>query len=113
MQVSATAKRLKVSPRKLRLVANQIRGKAVGDALDILGFDTQKGAPLVRKVLESAIANAENNEGADVDELSVSEIYVNEGVTMKRLRPRARGRADRIFKRTSHVTVTVSDGFDG
>lgn len=112
MQVSATAKRLRVSPRKLRLVANQIRGKAVGDALDILHFDTQKGAPLVRKVLESAIANAENNEGADVDELSVSEIYVNEGVTMKRLRPRARGRADRIFKRTSHVTVTVSDGFD-
>ena len=112
MQVSATAKRLRVSPRKLRLVANQIRGKAVGDALNILVFDTQKGAPLVRKVLESAIANAENNEGADVDELSVSEIYVNEGVTMKRLRPRARGRADRIFKRTSHVTVTVSDGFD-
>ena len=113
MQVSATARRLRVSPRKLRLVADQIRGKAVGDALDTLSFDTQKGAPLVRKVLESAIANAENNEGADVDELSVSEIYVNEGVTMKRLRPRARGRADRIFKRTSHVTVTVSDGFDG
>ena len=113
MQVSATAKRLRVSPRKLRLVANQIRGKAVEDALNILIFDTQKGAPMVRKVLESAIANAENNEGADVDELSVSEIYVNEGVTMKRLRPRARGRADRIFKRTAHVTVTVSDGFDG
>ncbi len=113
MQVSATAKRLRMSPRKLRLVADQIRGKAVGDALDILVFDPQKGAPLVRKVLESAIANAENNEGADVDELSVSEIYVNEGVTMKRLRPRARGRADRIFKRTSHVTVTVSDGYDG
>ena len=113
MQVSATAKRLRVSPRKLRLVADQIRGKPVGDALNILVFDTQKGAPLVRKVLESAIANAENNEGADVDELSVSEIYVNEGVTMKRLRPRARGRADRILKRTAHVTVTVSDGFDG
>lgn len=113
MQVSATAKRLRVSPRKLRLVADQIRGKAVEDALNILVFDTQKGAPLVRKVLESAIANAENNEGADVDELSVSEIYVNEGTTMKRLRPRARGRADRILKRTAHVTVTVSDGFDG
>lgn len=113
MQVSATAKRLRVSPRKLRLVADQIRGKAVEDALNILVFDIQKGAPLVRKVLESAIANAENNEGADVDELSVSEIYVGEGTTMKRLRPRARGRADRIFKRTAHVTVTVSDGFDG
>ena len=109
MQVSATARRLRISPRKLRLVAAQVRGKAVGDAIDILGFSTQKGAPLVRKVLDSAIANAENNEGADVDELVVARIHVDAGATMKRVRPRARGRADRILKRTSHVTVMVTD----
>ena len=109
MEVSATAKRLPISPRKIRLVADQVRGKEVGAALDFLTYSTQKGAMLVLKVLESAIANAENNEGADVDELKVSSIYVNEGRTMKRGRPRARGRIDRIFKRTSHVTVTVAD----
>jgi len=110
MEVSATAKRLPISPRKIRLVTDQVRGKEVGVALDFLNYSTQKGATLVRKVLESAIANAENNEGADIDELKVSSIYVNEGRTMKRGRPRARGRIDRIFKRTSHVTVTVTDG---
>ncbi len=109
MKVSATAKRLHISPRKIRLVTDQVRGKPVADALDILNFSTGKGAPLVRKVLDSAIANAENNEGADVDELVVAAAYVDEGLTTKRVRPRARGRADRIFKRTSHVTVTVSD----
>ena len=109
MQVSAKARRLRISPQKARLVADQVRGKPVADALDILNFSTKKGAVLVRKCLESAIANAENNEGADVDELRVSEIYVDEGLTMKRIRPRAKGRADRIFKRTSHITVTVSD----
>lgn len=113
MQVSATAKRLRVSPRKARLVVDQVRGKAVADAIDILSFSTQKSAPLVRKVLESAMANAENNEGADVDNLKISEIYVNEGITVKRIRPRARGRADRIFKRTCHVTVTLTDTVDG
>ena len=109
MEVSATAKRLRISPRKVRLVADLVRGRGVSDALDILTYNTQKGAILVRKVLLSAIANAENNEGADVDELKISRIFVNEGRTMKRVRPRARGRADRIFKRTSHVTVTVTD----
>ena len=109
MQVSATAKRLRLSPQKARLVVNQVRGKQVADALDILTFSTKKGSDLVRKVLESAIANAENNEAADVDDLVVSEIFVNEGFTMKRIQPRAKGRADRIFKRTCHVTVTVSD----
>ena len=109
MQVSATAKRLPISPRKVRLVADEVRGKEVGVALDFLNYSTQKGATLVLKVLESAIANAENNEGADIDELKVSSIYVNEGRTIKRGRPRARGRIDRIFKRTSHVTVTVTD----
>lgn len=113
MEVSATAKRLRVSPRKARLVANQVRGKPVSDAIDILSFSTQKSAPLVRKVLESAIANAEYNEGADVDELKISTIFVNEGVTIKRIRPRARGRADRVLKRTCHVTVTLTDAVDG
>ena len=109
MQVSATAKRLQISPQKARLVVDQVRGKPVADALDILGFSTKKGAVLVRKVLESAIANAENNEGADIDEPKVSEVFVNEGMTMKRIKPRAKGRADRIFKRSSHITVTVTD----
>ena len=109
MEVSATAKRLGVSAQKARLVADQVRGKPVADALDILNFSAQKSAGLIRKVVESAIANAENNEGADIDELKISEIFVNEGLTMKRLRPRAKGRADRIFKRSSHITVTVSD----
>ena len=109
VQVSATAKRLRVSPRKARLVADQVRGKPVSEAVDILSFSTLKSAPLLRKVLESAIANAENNEGADIDELKISEVFVNEGITIKRVRPRARGRADRIMKRTCHVTVTVTD----
>ena len=109
MQVSATAKRLGISPQKARLVVDQVRGRPVSDALDILNFSTQKGAVLVRKVVESAIANAENNEGADVDELKISEVFVNEGLTMKRIRPRAKGRADRILKRTCHITVTVTD----
>ncbi len=109
MQVSAKANRLQISPQKARLVVDQVRGKSVSDALDILNFSTQKGATLVRKVVESAIANAENNEGADIDELKICEIFVNEGLTMKRIRPRAKGRADRIFKRSSHITVTVTD----
>jgi len=109
MQVSAKANRLQISPQKVRLVVDQVRGKSVGDALDILNFSSQKAAVLVRKVVESAIANAENNEGADIDELKISEIFVNEGLTMKRIRPRAKGRADRIFKRSSHITVTVTD----
>ena len=109
MEVRAIAKRLNIAPQKVRLVADQVRGKPVSDALDILNFSVRKGAVLVRKVLESAIANAENNEGADVDELRISEIYVDAGLTMKRIRPRAKGRADRILKRTSHITVKVTD----
>jgi large subunit ribosomal protein L22 len=109
MQVSATAKRVRVSPQKARLVVDLVRGKPVSAALDILGFSTQKAAGLVRKVVESAIANAENNNGADIDELKIAEIFVNEGLVMKRIKPRAKGRADRIVKRTSHITVTVSD----
>ncbi|NKC00111.1 MAG: 50S ribosomal protein L22 [Pseudomonadales bacterium] len=109
MEVSASANRLRISAQKARLVADQVRGKPVADALDILTFSTKKGAVLIRKVVESAIANAENNEGADIDELNVSEIFVNEGLTMKRIKPRAKGRADRILKRSCHITVTVSD----
>ena len=110
MRVSATAKRLRISPRKARLVADQVRGKPVEKALDILNFHNRKGAALVRKVVESAMANAETNEGADIDDLTIAAIAVNEGITIKRFRPRARGRADRILKRTCHVTVTVADG---
>ena len=109
MEVSASAKRLRVSAQKVRLVADQIRGKPVADALDLLSFSNKKASVLMRKALESVVANAENNEGADIDELKVSEVFVNEGMTMKRIRPRAKGRADRIFKRSSHITVTVSD----
>ena len=109
MEVSASTKRLRISAQKVRLVADQIRGKPVADALDLLSFSNKKASVLMRKALESVVANAENNEGADIDELKVSEVYVNEGMTMKRIRPRAKGRADRIFKRSSHITVTVSD----
>ncbi len=110
MQVRAVAKRVRISPQKARLVADQVRGKPVAEALNILSFSNKKGAMLVRKVLESAIANAENNEAADVDELKVSEIFVDQSFSMKRIKPRAKGRADRILKRTSHITVAVSDG---
>jgi len=109
MEVAAKLKGAGLSAQKARLVADQIRGKAVEEALDILTFSTKKGAAVIKKVLESAIANAEHNEGADVDELSVSTIFVDEGVTLKRIRPRAKGRADRIFKRTCHITVKVAD----
>jgi len=109
MEVSASAKRLRISAQKVRLVADQIRGKPVAEVLDLLSFSTQKASVLMRKTVESVVANAENNEGADIDELKISEVYVNEGMTMKRIRPRAKGRADRIFKRSSHITVTVSD----
>ena len=99
-----------VSAQKARLVADQIRGLPVEKALDVLAFSPKKAATLMKKVLESAIANAEHNEGADIDELKVSAVYVNEGPTMKRLHARAKGRANRISKRTSHITVAVAEG---
>lgn len=99
----------RISPQKARLVANQVRGMHVERALDLLKFESKKGARIIHKVLESAIANAEHNEGADVDELSVSAIMVDEGPTLKRIKPRARGSADRINKRTSHITVRVAE----
>ncbi|HAN28497.1 MAG TPA: 50S ribosomal protein L22 [Halieaceae bacterium] len=110
MEVAARLKGARISAQKARLVADQVRGKPVEEALSLLEFSTKKAAQIVKKILDSAIANAENNEGADVDELKVSSIFVDEGMTMKRLRPRAKGRADRIFKRSCHITVKVADG---
>jgi large subunit ribosomal protein L22 len=109
MQAVAKLRHARLSAQKGRLVADQVRGLPVEQALDILTFSNKKGADLVKKVLDSAIANAENNEGADIDELRISAICVDEGPTMKRIRARAKGRAARIFKRTSHITVTVAD----
>ena len=93
----------------MRLVADQIRGLPVDKALNILNFSNKKAAAIIKKVLESAIANAEHNDGADIDELKVKSISIDQGPTLKRLRARARGRADRIFKRTSHISVTVEE----
>ena len=109
METKAIGKRIRISAQKVRRVADIVRGKPVADALDLLSFEAQQPAGLVKKVLESAIANAENNEGADVDDLKVVEIFVNEGMTMKRIKPRAKGRADRILKRSCHISVTVAD----
>ena len=109
MEVAARLTGARLSPQKARLVADQIRGKGVEEALDLLAFSPKKGAALIKKVLESAIANAEHNEGADVDELKVSTVFVDEGLRMKRIKPRAKGRADRIIKRTCHITVKVAD----
>ncbi|GAA6134230.1 50S ribosomal protein L22 [Oceaniserpentilla sp. 4NH20-0058] len=109
METVAKLKSARLSAQKGRLVADQIRGKSVADALNILSFSPKKGAELIKKVLESAIANAEHNDGADVDELKVSTIFVDEAMTMKRIRPRAKGRADRILKRTCHITVKVAE----
>jgi large subunit ribosomal protein L22 len=109
MQATAKLRMAKVSPQKARLVADQIRGLPAEKALNTLAFNTRGAAGLIRKVLESAIANAEHNEGADVDELRVQTIFVNEGPTLKRIRARAKGSANRIMKRTSHIHVSVAD----
>ena len=109
MEVAAKLKGAQISAQKVRLIADQVRGLRVEEALGLLEFSTKKAAHIVKKVLDSAIANAENNEGADVDELKVSSIFVDEGMTMKRLRPRAKGRADRILKRSCHITIKVAD----
>ena len=108
METTAKLRGARLSAQKARLVADQVRGKSVEDALDILKFSPKKGADIILKVLESAIANAEHNDGADIDELKVSTIFVDEGMTMKRIMPRAKGRADRILKRSCHITVKVA-----
>ncbi len=109
MEVAAKLRFARISPQKARLVADQIRGQSVGSALQILEFSPKKGAGILRKVLMSAIANAEHNEGADIDELKVSRVFVDEGPTYKRIQARAKGRANRILKRTSHITVEVAE----
>ena len=109
MQAVAKLRFARISAQKGRLVADQIRGLPVEQALNVLSFSTKKGAAMMKKVLDSAVANAENNEGADVDELKVSAVCVDEGPTMKRWRARAKGRANHILKRTSHITITVAE----
>ena len=109
MEVPAKLKFARLSAQKARLVANLIRGLPVDKALEILKFHPRKAALLFKKVLESAMANAENNEGADVDMLRVSSVYVDEGPVFKRMMPRAKGRGNRISKRTCHITVMVSE----
>jgi large subunit ribosomal protein L22 len=109
MEVTARHKGARISAQKARLVTNQIRGKQVDEALQILSYSPKKAAYLIKKVLESAIANADHNNGFDVDELKVVTIFVDEGMTMKRIKPRAKGRADRILKRSCHITVRVAE----
>lgn len=109
MEVAAKLKGARLSAQKARLVADLVRGRPVGDALNILTFNNKKASQIIKKALESAIANAEHNDGLDVDDLKVSTIMVDEGPTLKRIKPRAKGRADRISKRTCHITVKVAD----
>ncbi|MEM7379408.1 MAG: 50S ribosomal protein L22 [Pseudomonadota bacterium] len=110
MQATARQQHVRISAQKARLVADQIRGLHVAKALQLLQFSNKKAAVTLKKMLESAISNAEHNEGADVDELHVSRVMIDEGPTMKRIRPRAKGRANRILKRTSHITIEVAEG---
>lgn len=109
MEAVAKLRHARISAQKARLIADLVRGLRVETALDQLQFSTKKAAGLVKKVLDSAIANAEHNAGADVDELKVAKIFVDEGPSLKRFHARARGRGDRILKRTCHITVVVSD----
>lgn len=109
MRVSAVLRGTHLSAQKGRLVADQVRGLPVDKALNILAFSPKKGAAVIKKVLESAIANAEHNDGADIDELKVAAITVDEGPSMKRFMARAKGRGNRIIKQTCHIVVTVGD----
>lgn len=109
METKATLRGARLSAQKGRLVADLIRGKNVDQALNILAFSPKKGAVLIKQVLESAIANAEHNDGADIDELKVKTIYVEKGTVMKRFIARAKGRGDRFSKQTCHIYVTVGN----
>ena len=109
MKVQAKAKYIRQSPYKVRLVLDLVRGLPVEDARDVLELTNRRAAPTIRKVLDSAIANAEHNYALDAEELFVAEAFADEGPTLKRFRPRARGRATRIRKRTSHITIVVAD----
>ena len=110
MEAKAVEKFIRISPRKLRYVADVIRTKRVDDAVDLLTFTTKKAALIIKKAVQSAVANATENHKMNEDDLVVEKIFINEGPILKRFRPRARGRATRIRKRTSHLTVIVSDG---
>ena len=109
MNVTATLRHARISPQKCRLVADAVRGAPVGKALQILSFMPKKGARIVKKVLEAAVANAEHNHGADIDELKVARIMVDEAPTLRRYAARAKGRGTRITKRNSHITIQVAD----
>lgn len=109
MEISAKLNNAPLSAQKARLVGDQIRGLPVGKALNTLKFSTKKAAAIIIKILESAIANAENNESADIDELFISTVFVNQATTLKRVRARAKGNANHILKRTCHITIKVSE----
>jgi large subunit ribosomal protein L22 len=110
METVATLRGVRLSAQKGRLVADQVRGLPVDKALDVLAFSTKKGARIIRKVLESAIANAEHNDGADIDELKVTTIFVDKAATLRRMSARAKGRGNTIGKQTCHIRVAVGDG---
>jgi large subunit ribosomal protein L22 len=109
METRAVAKFVRISPRKIRLVMDQVRGRQVGEALNMLSFAPQRGAGILKKLVNSAIANAEQNTDVDVDSLYIMRVYADEGPTLKRWRPRAQGRATSIRKRTSHLTVVLNE----
>jgi len=109
MDTRAYLKGTRLSPQKAALIADQIRGKKVDEALDFLVFNKQKGSAIMKKLLESAIANAENNNNSDIDNLSVKTVIVNQGMRLKRMRARARGRADRIIKPTCHIEIVLTE----
>ena len=109
MQSKAIAKTVRIAPRKVRLILDLVRGKEVGEAISILKLTNKRSSPVVEKLVKSAVANAEHNYDMDIDNLYISEIFADEGPTMKRFRPRAQGRATKINKRTSHITVIVEE----
>ena len=107
MEIRAKARFVRISPQKIRLIMRQVRGKKVEEALNLLSFAPQRGAGILKKLLDSAVANAQQNADMDVDALYIATVYADEGPTLKRWRPRAQGRASRIMKRTSHITVIL------
>ena len=109
MEVRAIAKNIRISPRKVRLIVDAVRGKPVAEAISLLTFMPHKSAAEVRKVIQSAVANAENNYGLDAQDLYVARIYADEGPTLKRYRPRAHGRVSPLLKRSSHITAIVGE----
>jgi len=109
MEIRAAARYIRISPRKVRVIMGQVRGKKVEEALNVLSFAPQRGSRILKKLINSAVANAQENAGMDVDSLYIAKIYADEGPTLKRWRPRALGRATRIRKRTSHLTVVLDE----